>query len=273
MSESFREWGDYGAEEEWQSRPLIKKIFSFRTFKKSLKYFLIVIALCIYGLLAYRLITGLNVPKAQLKLLWTDNIKEEYRQNGTLTVYEQDPEQAFEEDGCFSVYSVKYIPSVSQLQLTVRYNKSTVKYLQEFYPDETLDESPFAYVLRDNNGNIYGNCSYSVTQKGRYTYLKLAFDNVKLFDKSVVPPEKEYFTPDGEYSDIIYKGIGMSQVETSNISYLYIDFYYENDVNLEEGSWSSPIIIYKNSLELKEYDVNRDKPSDSVIERQTINQH
>lgn len=285
MSEGFREWGDYGAEERWQNLPPIKKLFSFRTLKRILKILCIVILCVIYGLLAYRLITGLNIPAAATKMLWTDSARAAYDKNGgNLAVYSQEPESTFADDGRFSVYEMKFIPETNELQLTIRYNRATVKALKEDIlkkfaaPDgasseeaaaasalaqravDEVDDEPFAFVLRDDKGRLYTSYTYSAFEKGLYTYVRLSFEGVALFDTDISPADHGAYSPDEKYSGIIYKGANKSDEISSDISYLYLDFYYENDVKYESGSWADSLFVYKSSMQLSKYDISKDAP-------------
>lgn len=285
MAEGFREWGEYGKEEEWRSRPPIKKVFSFRTLKKILKIICIVLISAVYLVLGYRLITGLGVPGAATKLVWLDNTKAAYNaEGGDLSVYAQTPEATFGEDGRFSIYQMKFIPEISQLQLTIRYNRSTVAALKssiekkyaapegataeekaeaQAKTEEALsmiDDAPFAFILRDDAGKVYTKYSMTSFKKGLYTYVRLVYDDVELFNTETAPRDSGYFSPDEKYSDIIYKGANKSVAMSSDISYLYIDFYYENDVKYDSESWADPLLVYRSGLELTEYDVKKDPP-------------
>ena len=265
MAEGFREWGDYGEEQQWQEKSKVKKIFSFRTLKKIIKVIGIVLVGGIYALLAYRLITGLGVPQRAKKLLWNDKAISAYESEGdNLIIYKQDPEATFGNDGYFSIYQVKYIPKISQIQFTIRYNQSTVKALKaELGDGGDVDTDPFAYILRDNTGKVYTNYYISSYTSGLYTYVRLAFDDVALFNTKTVPAEHQYGSPDEKYSDLIYKGPNKSEAISSDISYLYIDFYYENDVKYEAESWADPLLVYRGGLEISEYDYSKDLPKNS----------
>ena len=294
MAESFREWGDYGAEEEWQSRTPIKKFFSFRTFKRVLKIIGIIFIVLIYAILAYRLITGLGVPDKAKKMLWTPSDIAAYEESGSnLTIYVQEPEAQFGNDGHFSIYLVKYIPETSQIQLTLRYNRSTIADLKSdltslYTPDDSatdeekaaaaealesalakVDDAPFAYILRDNTGKTYTNYYISSFTSGLYTYVRLAFDGVELFNTETVAASHGYFDPDEEYSDIIYKGINKSASVSSDISYLYIDFYCSGDVKYDMKSWADPLLVYRSGLKIDEYDYSKDLPNKTQNEDMT----
>lgn len=275
MAEGFREWGDYGEQERWQNKTTVQKIFSLRTLKLVIKVICVAVIVGIYGILAYRLATGLNAPKKATGMLWTEKAIAAYTSSGgKLTVYTEDLDDTLGKDGRFAVYGVKFIPEIDEVQLTVRYNHSTVKALREEteknYTDEAeraaalekIDDSPFVFILRDDKNNVYTSYSFSgYIDEGLYTYVTLAFDDVKLFNTETAPKSDGYFSPDGEYSGIIYKGQNKSEAVSSDISYIYIDFYYENDVQYNGKSWGAPILIYRNGAEMQIYDLGGDAPS------------
>jgi len=289
MAEGFREWGEYGAEDEWKSRPPIKKIFSFKTFKRVLKIIGIIFIAAVYAILAYRLFTGLGVPDKAKKMLWTQSDIDAYNDSdGNFTVYYQEPEAQFGKDGRFSIYHVKYIPVTDQIQITLRYNRSTVESLKKdlitlYTPgDSATDEekaiaendlaealalageTPFAFILRDNTGKIYSDYYISSYTSGLYTYVRLAYDGVELFNTEKVAASHTYFDPDEKYSDIIYNGINKSASVSSDISHLYIDFYYSGDVKYDERSWADPLLVYISGLKIDEYDCSKDLPSSGI---------
>lgn len=279
MAESFREWGDYGEEEQWQNKSTVKKIFSFRTLKLIVKAICVLLIAGIYAILAYRLITGLGVPKKATSILWTDEATAAYEaSNGALVIYTQEQDDTIGKDGRFSVYSVKLIPEIDEVQLTVRYNRSTVKALREqtesANTDEAekaaalslIDDEPFVYLLRDNLNNVYTEYTEYTYTEGLYTFVTLAFDDVKLFNTVIAPSSDGLFTPDEEYSGLIYKGQSKGETVSSDISYIYIDFYYENDVQYNGKSWAAPILIYRNGLEMSVYDYSKDLPENSPID-------
>lgn len=276
MAEGFREWGDYGEQERWQNKTTAQKIFSLRALKLVIKIVCVAVIVGIYGILAYRLATGLNAPKKATGMLWTEKATAAYESSGgKLIVYTEEQDDTLGKDGRFAVYGVKLIPEINEVQLTVRYNHSTVKALREEtekkYEDEAertaaleeIDDSPFVFILRDDKNNVYTSYSYSgYIDEGLYTYVTLAFDDVKLFNTETAPKSDGYFSPDSEYSRIIYKGQNKSVAVSSDISYIYIDFYYENDVKYNGKSWGAPILIYRNNSEMKIYDLGNDAPSD-----------
>lgn len=298
MAEGFREWGDFNREEEWKSRPPIRKIFSFRAFKLVVKIICASLVIGVYAILAYRLATGLGIPEKAKEMIWDEKAYNAYSASGgNLTVYAQDPEATFGNDGRFSIYQMRYIPDIDQVQFTIRYNRSTVAALKDEIAAnyavgddatdeerlaaenaaaaalEMVDNDPFVFVLRDQDGNVYADYSYTAYSSGLYTYVRIAFDNVSFFNTKTAPAERNYPTPSDEFSSIIYKGPCVADTISSDISYLYLDFYYENDVQYDAESWADPLLVYRSGLELEEYDYSKHMPSgvtDGLLHRSSM---
>lgn len=114
-----------------------------------------------------------------------------------------------------------------------------------------LSEQPFSFILRDNYGNVYTSYQYLSDEKTVYQYLRVSFDGVDLFGGKQQPPSHEYPSPDTENPVYIYKGANKAQ--SSEITYLYLDMYYENDVNFNSETFAYPLLVYKSTSELKNY--------------------
>ena len=177
------------------------------------------------------------MPKKATGILWTDEARAAYGESGgSLVIYTQEQDDTMGKDGRFSVYSVKLIPEIDEVQLTVRYNRSTVKALKEqtesAYSDDDekaaaaalIDDEPFVFLLRDDSNNVYADYTEYTYTEGLYTYVTLAFDGVKLFNTETAEITGSVFVPDSEYSGVIYKGQNKAKTVSSDISYIYIDF-------------------------------------------------
>jgi aspartokinase-like uncharacterized kinase len=176
LAEDFNDWGSYRRElenEEFAKRPLIRKIFSFRSFKLALKGLGYLLVFMVFAILFWRIISS-KLPSSASKLIWTENSYTAYKEKGNdLLIYTQDVGKVFDKDGKFSLYELHYIPAAKEIQFTIRYNKSTVDTLASELTEELMDimgesfteadiitadmlpELPFTFKLRDNEGNIY----------------------------------------------------------------------------------------------------------------------
>lgn len=274
MAEGFREWGNYFAEEEWKRRSPLRKLFSFRTLKRILKFVCVVLVVGVYVVLGYRLITGLGVSKNVMKIVWTDKAYEAYEKYGeNLVVYEQEPDANYAEDGCFSIHNMLYIPETNEVQCIIRFNKSTIDRLKESLTSDlttveekeatlaNVDEFPFAFNLRDQDNNIYSDYYITSYTEGLYVYARLSFNGVDFFKTETVLPQNDFPAPDEKYSDIIYKGSNKNNVISTDISYLYIDFYYENDVKYDEVPWADPLLVYHSDKKLEKHSFSKNIPT------------
>ncbi len=290
MAETWEDYGDLAMEERYQRKSTLGKIFSGRTLKKCLKGLLYLLVFLVYGLLFFRLCTG--KPPAELSsLLWTESVHMAYSVAGDdFVVYEQTPIESIAKDGYFSVSDVRYIPSASSFQLTVRYNNSSIEALESWlidketvarrnalkaeYPElskteieeklaedlatdpiviEDLGKTPFLFVLRDDYGNVYADYSYIHESKTVYQYLRISYENVELFGSGTQTlPEKQYPSPDPALDAYIYKGPHTS--EGGEIHYLYMDMYYIDGADVYSESFAYPLQVYTESSELTVFD-------------------
>ena len=115
-----------------------------------------------------------------------------------------------------------------------------------------LSEQPFLFILRDNYGRVYTSYSYSSDEKTVYQYLRLSFEGVDLFGGETWSPSHEYPGPDVENPSDIYKGANAAQGDA--ITHLYLDMYYENDVNFNSETFAYPLLVYRSTSELERYD-------------------
>ena len=158
------------------------------TVGKILKYLVILVILAVYGIFMFRICT-MDDPAAMEKYVWTESM---------VTLYKRAPDefkvkkvnedtlsyQYITPDGKFAVNSI-FITETgggkAQVQFTLRYNNSTVKYLKEDYglTDDIIGE-PFVYTLSDSYGNIYRNYHYTTDAKTVYTYRHIIFEDVDI---------------------------------------------------------------------------------------------
>lgn len=165
--------------------------------KTSVKVFFLGISLFIYTFFIFRLCTA-DDPKAMSGIIWNDISRAAYTASpDTFEALEQEPDTYITNDGRFWISNVVYLPTAKQLQLTIKYNSSTLKYLtQELQAAESdtdesdsmqnesivLPDEPFSYSLIDNNGVRYRDYSAEDAKKQNYHYRRLVFENIDLTD-------------------------------------------------------------------------------------------
>lgn len=280
MAEDFNDYGSYRKyleDEEFKSRPLIRKIFSFRSFTLAIKSFGYFLVISIFAILFWRMFSS-QTPKQAAEFIWTKNSYAAYEKLGEdLLIYTQDVGKTFDEDGKFSIYELRYIPASEELQFTIRYNKSTIGQLAneltndvkrelgddfteaDIVKEEELPLYPFVFALRDNQGNTYTESEYTTFEKGRYIYIRIAFSGIDLFDVEKITPDSYFPTPDVENSSYIYKGRFEPVYTADSIDFIYLDSYYIEDTVRDE-SFSSRIVVYRSDRRTELYDYSKELP-------------
>jgi hypothetical protein len=278
LAEDFNDWGSYRRElenEEFAKRPLIRKIFSFRSFKLALKGLGYLLVFMVFAILFWRIITS-KLPSSASKLIWTENSYTAYKEKGNdLLIYTQDVGKVFDKDGKFSLYELHYIPAAKEIQFTIRYNKSTVDTLASELTEELMDimgesfteadiitadmlpELPFTFKLRDNEGNIYENYEYTTFTKNRYIYIRVAFSGVDLFDIEKESPSVNFPLHAAPESDYIYKGPLASDYVSNPIQTMYVDSYYIG--NMDEP-FAGQITLYRADRRTEGYNYKNQRP-------------
>jgi len=125
--------------------------------------------------------------------------------------------------------------------------------------DVSDSEYPFVFILRDNYGNIYNVYEYIADVKTLYRYQRLSFVGVDLFGGGQYMPERDYPAPETPDPAYIFKGSHAS--ESKEITYLYLDMYYEKDVDVYAEAYSYPLQVYVSDVKLESYDFSKEIPS------------
>lgn len=216
----------------------------FRIFGKAIKFLFFLFIFSLIFLLFWRVFSSDN-PKSMEKLTVNDKLFAAYEQDGNdLYMFNQNLDMITRADhnyGYFAVTNSVFIPSANQIQITFRYNNSTITHLVE---DKGLEETPsrdeelFDVTLliatdltpentEDNLGNDPASVKLtrvhasSVTeeQKNLYNYRRLVFDLDDL--------------------DISLEEL----LESGELLAVYTDIYYVGDVNYEETTYGT-LCIY-----------------------------
>ncbi len=111
----------------------------------------------------------------------TEALTAAYRADPSLTMWTHDPIREISEDGDMTVYAIVYIPSIRELQLTVRYNDSVTSY--NSLPEDTV----FTFALRDSDsGGVTPASVADAEKKLMYNYRRLVFDGVDFTDTNIL---------------------------------------------------------------------------------------
>lgn len=120
------------------------------------------------------------------RLIWTETMIAAYQNDpDNFSVYELEVPSYITENGYFAASNVRYVEATGGIQVTIRYNNSTLNALQtELKIEEITSSEPFVFALKDNNGNIYTDYQYLTDEKWMYNYRRLVFEGVKMQDVS-----------------------------------------------------------------------------------------
>lgn len=288
MAEDFNDFGSYRQElenEEFKQRSLIRKIFSFRALKFALKWFGYLLVFAVFAVLLWRIFSS-KLPTSASEIIWTENSYAAYEKLGDdLLIYTQDVGTVYDKDGKFSLYEFHYIPSAKEVQFTVRFNKSTIDRLAEelteerkmmgfaFEDDvitpEMLGELPFAFALHDEDGKVYTAYEYTTFEKNRYTYVRLAFSGIDLYDIEKGAPTPLYPTPSAPNPDYIYKGELKGEYVKAPTQTLYFEAYFtdtfvEFGADTEKMFIEKPIVLYRSERPTESFSYTKPKSASAL---------
>ena len=186
-----------------------------------LLFTLLIAAVCFF--MIWRVFISANPPAAMDRLAPNEALVAAYRAHGNdLQLYNQKQPSITKGDenyGYFGVTHFVFIPEAGQLQLTLRYNNSTLKYTKEALGlperpprgEEVFDVSVVQVVdltpdnLEDNtDGSItlqqvrFSPTSHIIDTTALYTYILYTFDGVTVGDDTVAAYLDVYYglTPD-----------------------------------------------------------------------------
>lgn len=149
---------------------------------KLFRWALLALSLAVYVFGICLLITTRD-PHEATDFVWTPEALEEYNASpDDFQIYRLEVMTNYTRDGRFFVIETRYLPSLCQIQFTLKLNHSTLRALEEEYglPDGTLTMEDFYCTLDDGNGNTYTHYSYLDSAATRHDYRRLVFDGVPL---------------------------------------------------------------------------------------------
>ena len=137
-----------------------------------------------------RMIVLDNYPREITKYVWTERAEEIYKSDkDNLRIFDVYVGQNYGRLGLFFNAYIRLTDSrdkkISEFQLTVRYNDSTVKHLAK---TETVtdEEDPFIYILCNDLGDAYIPSYIDETTKSNLNYRKLVFEDVNMVDVDIL---------------------------------------------------------------------------------------
>ena len=212
----------------------------FRLFGKTVKILFFLLIFSVIFFLFWRIFSSDN-PKSMEQLTVNDQLAAAYEQDGNdLYMFRQNLDMITRADhnyGYFAITDSVFIPAANQIQITFRYNNSTITHLVE---DKDLAETPsrddelFDVTLLiatdltpDNDEDDLGNNPDSV---------KL----VRLHASSVEADTKNVYNYRRFVFDLDEIGVSLSELlEKEELLAVYTDVYYVGDVNYDETPYGT----------------------------------
>ncbi len=155
---------------------------------KLFKFLALVVIVAVYGVLMARCVMSNDAPLVK-EVLVDEAFLSAYnadKENFTVQKYGIENSWAAIREGRLLEFNhLYYVPSVKQLQFSVKFNTDLP--LCEY--DE---EIPFKFSLRDENGNEFLNYRYKYTEKFGFGYIRLCFNGIELEDKSKTDENGDY---------------------------------------------------------------------------------
>ena len=199
----------------------------------------------VIGLLIWRIADSRTDPQAVKQIMVSDALHNAYEKNGgKLTLFYQDQSkftQAEDNYGYFAATQCYFIDEAEQVQVVLRYNNSTLKYLSEDYSlaaipsrdDQVFDVTVLvAYDLTpDDTSDNFGNDEGSVRferfyatadlshKKTLYNYRKFNFDGIKIDDSVLAVYLDIYYVGDVDYDKEPYGTLLLYDHTAENIEY------------------------------------------------------
>ena len=186
------------------------------------KILVFVCCFLVVGVIGYRIYLSEYTPPEMKNLVYTESVKAHYlATGGKISAKTQNLRFSYDDEdrGTFFAEHLILIPEIDHLQITLRYNASTLPVLESTYETEGLAERDakefLSFRLTDNYERVYEGLVYEETgEMAMYRYFKLAFDSVDL------DPEEN--APEWIRLEIFFEG------QEEPFSYILI---YENNVD------------------------------------------
>ena len=191
-----------------------------------IKYFFFFIIIAINAIMLWRIFFS-GDPSEIKPLVANEKLVSVYNEKGNDLVLKTQKQKALAESGRFSVTDCVFIPEADQIQITVRYNNSTLRRLAEDFElstapekkDELFDitvvkttdltpENDEDNLKRENlkEERFYPAGEPKTAYTSLYTYKKFIFDNIE-WEDAVGLFLDIYYVGDMDYSDVPYDAL------------------------------------------------------------------
>lgn len=194
----------------------------------------------------------------QMTVRYNKNLAEEYYENQMEARRDQIEDSVIKSEG-YDRTNLVNLTSEEREAFNALIEERLVKSLEEDPILASDSEYPFVFVLRDNYGTVYAKYEYLSDTKTLYHYQRLSFTGIDLFGEAQTAPENQYPSPEAADPAYIYKGAHAS--ESNAITYLYLDMYYEKEIDVNGAAFSYPLQVYTSEVDLELYDLSKEIPT------------
>lgn len=215
----------------------------FKIIGKLLKYSFYAVIIAINGILFWRMFTS-GDPQLMETLMVNDRTAAAYAEAGEALKVSYQKQYHLDEEGLFAQSNLHYIPSVSQLQVTTRYNNSTLKDAAETFE---LLEVPAreADVFDVTLVKVIASTQEEQEQADRdaLTADVIGEDaaepedaprkEVRYYPSAALPDQKTVYN---------YRRLIFDEVDLSDASLCYLEFYYNGAIDYDAEPYSELLV-------------------------------
>ncbi len=160
--------------------------------EKIIKGLILLLIFSIVAFLIFRIWLSSYYPKEAGGLIFTDGLLEYYEENGEVDAKTQQLRFNYDDskEGYFFAGELIVVPEAGALQISLRYNDSTLSALREKYPESFSGEGeiPFSFRLvgappeEGANGPAYSPIESKPSRFLMYNYERLCFEGIDFDD-------------------------------------------------------------------------------------------
>ena len=160
----------------------------FQIIKKILKYAVYSFIAFIFLFFFWRIYTSGHDPKNLKRVEWNDALAQVYEDDAEqFRIYTQGDGNVMSDDGYFMTNYMHYIPDAKQLQVTLKYNRSTLRFLAQNLKLVPFGEEPFVFYLVDDDGKtLSSDYTFFEDSYALYRYYRITFYGVDISDAETV---------------------------------------------------------------------------------------
>lgn len=195
----------------------------------------------INAILLLRIFTS-GDPKGMETVMVNDRTAAAYAEAGdALTVICQKQER-LDEEGLFGQSNLRYFPAIDQLQITARYNNSTIRAMAETYEltsvpgreADIFDMTLVKVITRsEEEQKAADDAALSADAIGGNTEAELPRQEERYFPAACISDTKTVYN---------YRRMIFEEVDLSDADALYLEFYYVGDVDYDAEPYSKVLI-------------------------------